>query len=154
MGGVRRNLGFLLCGAVLVPTGARAPYPKVSRVKPGGVTGEVVNAKGAPVKGALILWQVADGSTPHILHSDAQGHFRSHPLRAGLYELRASAGGAWSEWEHNVAVRPGTEANVKLRLSFKAPAIAAAIELKGAMRTWDLPASGALPHDPAVDPKG
>jgi len=43
---------------------------------------------------------------------------------------------------------------VKLRLLFKAPPPAAAVELKGAVRTWDVPVSGALPHDPAVDPKG
>ena len=72
----------------------------------------------------------------------------------GLYEIRANAGEAWSEWEHNVMVRPGSEANVKLRLSFKPPPVAAAVELKGTMRTWDVPVSGGLPHDPAVDPAG
>ena len=151
---VRLNLAFLLCGAALVSAGLQAQYPKVAPLKPGSLSGEVVSAKGAPVAGAQILWQVADGSTPHVLHSDAQGHFRIDPLRAGLYELRASAGGTWSEWEHNVMVRPGTEANVKLRLSFKSPPVAANVELKGAMRTWDVPVSGALPHDAAVDPKG
>lgn len=150
----RLNLAFLLCGAAFAPAGLWAQYPKVAPLKPGSLTGEVVSAKGAPVAGAQILWQAADGGTPHVLHSDAQGHFRIDPLHAGLYELRASAGGAWSEWEHNVMVRPGGEANVKLRLSFKPPPVTAAVELKGAMRTWDVPVSGALPHDPAVDPNG
>jgi virginiamycin B lyase len=150
----RLNLAFLLCCAALAPSCLRAQYPKVAPLKPGSLNGEVVNAKGAPVAGAQILWQSADGGTPHVLHSDAQGHFRIDPLRPGLYELRASSGGTWSEWEHNVMVRPGTEVNVKLRLSFKAPPSAVNVELKGTMRTWDVPVPGALPHDSATDPKG
>jgi virginiamycin B lyase len=150
----RLKIVIVLCAAALASAGVRAQYPKVAPLKPGSLTGEVVSAKGAPVAGAQILWQAADGSTPHVLHSDAQGHFRIDPLRAGLYELRASAGDTWSEWEHNVMVRPGSEATVKLRLSFKPSPVAAAVELKGTMRTWDVPVSGALPHDPAVDPSG
>jgi virginiamycin B lyase len=150
----RLKLAVYLCAAAFVSTAARAQYPKVAPAKPGSLTGEVVNAKGAPVAGAQILWQAADGSVPHILHSDAHGHFHIDPLHAGLYELRATAGDTWSEWEHNVMVRPGSEVSVKLRLSFKPPPVAVAVELKGTMRTWDVPVSGALPHDPAVDPAG
>ncbi|MBZ5642827.1 MAG: carboxypeptidase regulatory-like domain-containing protein [Acidobacteriia bacterium] len=150
----RLNLVIPICAALCVSATLRAQYPKVAPAKPGSLAGEVVNAKGAPVAGAQILWQAADGSVPHVLHSDAHGHFRIDPLRAGLYEIRANAGEAWSEWEHNVVVRPGSEASVKLRLSFKPPPVAAAVELKGTMRTWDVPVSGALPHDPAVDPAG
>ena len=97
----------------------------MAKQKPGGLDGEVVNAKGAPVAGAQILWQAADGETPHVLHSDAQGRFHIEQLRTGFYDLRASAGGTWSEWEHNVLVRPGDDANVTLRLTFKAPPAAA-----------------------------
>ena len=91
----------------------------MARQKPGGLDGKVVNAKGAPVAGAQILWQAADGETPHVLHSDAQGRFHIEQLRTGSYDLRASASGTWSEWEHNVLVRPGDDANVTLRLTFK-----------------------------------
>ena len=42
-------------------------------------------------------------------------------LRTGSYDLRANADGTWSEWEHNVLVRPGKSTNVTLRLKFKAP---------------------------------
>jgi len=151
---MRLKMAFVLCAAALVSAGLRAQSPKVAPKKPGSLSGEVVSAKGAPVPGALIMWQAADGGTPHILHSDAHGHFRVDSLRAGLYELRASTGGAWSEWEHNVIVRPGTEAGVKLRLAFKAPPVAAAVELKGTIHTWDVPVPGAAPYDPAIDPKG
>src|SRR5271169_3340591 len=150
----RLNIAFLVCAAAFVPAGARAQAPKTAKQKPGGLDGEVVNAKGAPVAGAQILWQVADGETPHLLHSDAHGRFHIEPLRTGSYDLRASAGGAWSEWEHNVFVHPGNATNVTLRLSFKAPTVAAGVELKGAMRVWDAPVPGAVPHDSAVDPKG
>lgn len=148
------NIVALLYGATLLSSVAGAQYPKVAKQKAGSLDGEVVSAKGAPVAGAQILWQVADGETPHVLRSDAHGRFHIEPLRTGIYEVRASAGGAWSEWEHNVVVRPGTVANVTLRLSFKAPPPAAAVELKGTMRTWDVPMPASLPHDSAVDPKG
>jgi virginiamycin B lyase len=68
--------------------------------------------------------------------------------------LRASAGGTWSQWEHNVLVRPGDDANVTLRLTFKTPPVAAGVELKGTMRVWEAPVPGALPHDSAIDSKG
>src|ERR1700680_3071095 len=99
----RLNIALLLCAAVLLPAGLHAQVPKTVKQKPGDLNGVVVNAKGAPVAGAQILWQVSDGRIPHVLHSDAQGRFNIPQLRAGLYELRASAGGAWSEWIHNVS---------------------------------------------------
>ena len=111
-----RGIVFLLCGAALLPAALRAQLPKEHKEAPGSLDGEVVNAKGAPVAGAQILWQAADGGKPHVLHSDAQGQFRIAPLRAGLYELRASAGDISSDSSHNVVVRPGAKANVKLRL--------------------------------------
>ncbi|HEX4642209.1 MAG TPA: carboxypeptidase regulatory-like domain-containing protein [Candidatus Acidoferrales bacterium] len=131
-----------------------AQAPKTAKQKPGGLDGEVVNAKGAPVAGAQILWQVADGETPHVLHSDARGRFHVGPLRTGSYDLRASAGGAWSEWEHNVLVRPGGDTSLTLRLIFKQPPAARAVELKGTMRVWELPVPGSMPHDSAVDATG
>src|SRR6266853_1483724 len=128
----RLNITILVCAAAFVSTGARAQVPKssVAKLKPGGLAGEVVNAKGAPVTGAQILWQAADGETPHVLHSDAQGRFHVGPLRTGSYDLRASADGTWSQWEHNVLVRPGDDTNVTLRLTFKTPPVAPGVELK------------------------
>src|SRR6202166_5422631 len=108
----RLNIAFLACAAAFVSTGARAQVPKTAKQKPGGLDGEVVNAKGAPVAGAQILWQAADGETPHVLYSDAQGRFHIEKMRTGSYDFRASANGTWSEWEHNVFVRPGSDTNV------------------------------------------
>jgi virginiamycin B lyase len=148
------KIAFLVCTAALVSAGARAQSIKVPKKKPGTLGGEVVNAKGAPVAGAQILWQAADGETPHLLHTDAQGHFYVGTLRTGSYDLRANANGTWSEWEHNVLVRPGDNTNVTLRLTFKPPPPLLGVELKGTMRMWDAPVPGSVPHDSAVDAKG
>jgi len=150
----RLNFMCLLACSILAPALMLAQLPKRAKEKPGKLSGVVVTAKGAPVAGAQILWQDSDGRLPHVLHSDVHGRFSIPELRAGLYDLRAAAHGTWSEWEHNVMVRPGREADVTLRLSFKAQPPAAVVELKGAMRTWDVPVSGAAAHDSAVDPKG
>ena len=87
----------------------------------GALSGIVVNSKGRPVKAAQVFFQAADGTNPHILHSNADGRFRVSPIRDGYYELRAESGGAWSEWEHNVMVRNGAEVNVTLRLVRTSP---------------------------------
>src|SRR3974377_650755 len=71
----RSNIAFLICVVAGASAAAWGQVPKTAKQKPGGLDGEVVNAKGAPVAGAQILWQVADGETPHVLHSDAQGRF-------------------------------------------------------------------------------
>ena len=152
----RLHIALLVCAAAFVSSGARAQVPKssVAKQKPGGLDGEVVNTKGAPVAGAQILWQAADGETPHVLHSDAQGRFHIEKMRTGSYDLRASASGTWSEWEHNVLVRPGDDTSVTLRLTFKEPPVAAGVELKGVMHVWEAPVPGSVPHDSAVDAKG
>jgi hypothetical protein len=114
----RRWMGLisLLCSLALLPAGLWAQLPKEHKEAPGSLDGEVVDARDAPVAGAHILWQAADGGKPHVLHSDAQGQFHVAQLRAGLYDLRASAGDISSDWSHNVLVRPGAKTNVKLRL--------------------------------------
>ena len=148
------HAAIFFCLATGVPAGLHAQVPKTAKQKPGGLDGQVVNAKGAPVAGAQILWQASDGETPHVLHSDAQGRFHVESLRPGSYDLRASAGGTWSEWEHNVLVRPGGDSSVTLRLIFKDAPVAKGVELKGNMRVWELPVPGAMPHDSAVDAQG
>ena len=148
------SCGFLLAGVMLLPATAWAQLPKTHNRGPGSLDGTVVNAKGAPVAGALVLWQAADGEKPRVVHSDAQGHFHVPGLRPGPYDVRASAGDASSDWEHNVNVTPGGKTDVTLHLESTAPPAQAVLELKGKMRTWDVPSPGALPHDPAVDPQG
>lgn len=87
----------------------------------GVIQGEVVDANGAPVSHAEIVWQTADGRSPHALRSDAHGHFRIAKVRPGLYELRASVRGTSSEWDENVLVRSGRETRLLLQLSSTPP---------------------------------
>jgi len=122
--------------------------------RPGTLTGIVLSARGKPVAGAQILWQNADGQSIHALRSDAAGRFRIERLYAGLYDLRATTGTAWSEWQHNVLVRPGGETTVTLRLNLTAPPGATGVALTGKITFFDVPVPAALPHDPAVDPHG
>jgi virginiamycin B lyase len=119
----------------------------------GALSGVVVNGAGAPVAAAQVSWQAADGTAPHALHTDARGHFEMAALRPGLYEVRAEAAGKWSDWEHNVLVRPGGSASVTLRLVRTTPPslAAAAHTIKGLVREWTVPVEDSLPHDPAVD---
>lgn len=79
------------------------------------LNGTVLDAKGAPVA-ARVFWQTSDGTHPHVLDTDAHGRFHVTHLRGGLYDLRAEAAGRWSEWEHNVVVRPGHRVSITLRL--------------------------------------
>src|SRR5258708_1310795 len=99
---------FLVCAAAFVFGRAWAQVPKtaVAKQKPGGLNGDVVNAKGSPVAGAQILWQAADGEKPHVLHSDAQGRFHIGPLRSGQYDFRASARRTWPHCTPNVLFLP------------------------------------------------
>jgi hypothetical protein len=113
---IRTGLLVAMACLALLPVALRAQYPKIAKRPPGGLAGEVLNSKGVPVAGALILWQVADGDKPHVLHSDAHGHFRVGPLHSGLYNVRASKGGVSSEWSRNLLVKPGGDTTVTLRL--------------------------------------
>jgi len=83
---------------------------------PGQVNGRVVDAQGAPAARAQVFCQTADGRAPRILRADARGAFHLGPLPDGLYDLRAESGGRWSEWQRNVLVIAGGQANITLRL--------------------------------------
>ena len=92
-----------------------------SKTAAGRLTGVVLTSKGAGVPSARVFWEAVDGSVPHTLKADSTGHFSVPSVRPGLYELRGEADGMWSEWHHNVLVRPGAEGNVTLRLVRKTP---------------------------------
>jgi hypothetical protein len=106
----------LIFGVAVISQSAAAQYPKTHPTLPGSLDGSVKGTKGAPVSGAEIIWQAADGGVPHILHSDRDGHFAVPRLRVGLYDLRASKGQVQSNWTHNVLIRAGEATVVTLRL--------------------------------------
>lgn len=96
-----------------------APILARSRSVEGALDGVVLSGKGARVAFADVFWQTADGRAPHAVRADGNGHFRIGRLRQGLYEVRAQGLGMTSEWEHNVWVPAGREANVTLRLTHR-----------------------------------
>jgi hypothetical protein len=96
-----------------------APILAYSRTVEGVLDGVVLSGKGAPVAFAQVFWQTADGRAPHAVRADGSGRFRIGGLRQGLYEVRAQGLGMTSEWEHNVWVPAGREANVTLRLTHR-----------------------------------
>src|ERR1700686_2636023 len=85
------NFTLLTCAIAFVSSGAHGQIPKsaVAKQKPGGLDGEVVSAKGAPVAGAQILWQASDGETPHLFPRDAQGRTHIEQRRTGFYDFHA-----------------------------------------------------------------
>jgi hypothetical protein len=90
------------------------------------LAGVVVGADGKPVANASVTYQTGGGDAPHVIRTDAKGHFSVGKLRADSYDLRATTKGMYSEWARNVSVRPGQTKTVTLRLTIAAPAPVAA----------------------------
>jgi hypothetical protein len=79
----------------------------------GVVTGVVLGPDKKPVPNAVITYQNAGGSAPHMVHADAHGHFTISKLKGDVYAVRATSNGFSSTWE-NVAVHPGKTRTVTL----------------------------------------
>jgi hypothetical protein len=88
------------------------------------LAGVVVGADGKPVPNASVTYQTGGGDAPHVIRTDAKGHFSVGKLRADSYDLRATTKGMYSEWARNVSVRPGHTKTVTLRLTIAAPVAA------------------------------
>lgn len=82
----------------------------------GVLAGTVLNAAGEPAVKAAVTVQSSDGSHPHAMLTDANGHFRFARFARGQYDLRAAAQGSYSEWTKRILVRPGKVTEVTLRL--------------------------------------
>lgn len=90
-----------------------------ARVALGTLAGTVTDAQDKPVAGATVTIQTSDGLRPHATHTDANGRFEFTRFRPGQYDLRAYAGGIFSEWSKRILIRTGkkTELALKLRAS-------------------------------------
>jgi hypothetical protein len=105
------GMGFLLAALVA---------QRVAAVPQGGsgiLSGAVIGPDDKPVPHAVITYQSGGGTSPHVVHADARGHFSIAKLRSDVYGLRASGKGVFSDWE-NVAVRSGKTKAVTLRLIY------------------------------------
>ena len=136
--------------AYAAPSGQR-------RDRTGTLAGIVLGPGDVPVAGARVMVQAADARNPRALRADAQGKFQI-VVGPGLYDVRAYAGGVWSDWERNVLVRTGQRTHLRLRLLPPKPGRVtdrpAAGELQGRIGEWSIPVVDALPNDLALDRQG
>jgi hypothetical protein len=109
---------ILMLGVMI--RGVQAMPPHTSTL-----AGTVLGADGKPVANASVTYQTGGGDAPHLIRTDAKGHFSVGKLRADSYDLRATTKRMYSEWARNVSVRPGQTQTVTLRLTIVAPEPAA-----------------------------
>lgn len=82
------------------------------------LSGMVIGPDDKPVARASVSYQSANGSAPHVVHTDSQGHFTIPKLKADIYDVRASGKGVFSDWEKNVNLRPGQTKSLTLHLIY------------------------------------
>ncbi len=87
----------------------------------GTLAGVVLDAAGRPVANATVTIQTSDGLHPHATHTDTSGHFAFTRYSTGQYDVRAYAGGVFSEWTQRIYVSANKTKEVTLRLP-KTPA--------------------------------
>ncbi len=80
------------------------------------IRGIVLGADGKPVPAAAVACQSSAGIRPRVVHTDKKGHYLITGLRQDSYDLRASANGAYSDWEKNIPLRKGETKEITLRL--------------------------------------
>jgi hypothetical protein len=80
------------------------------------IKGMVLGADGKPVPAASITCQSSAGMHPRVVHTDAKGHYLITGLKQDSYDLRATANGAYSDWEKNIPLRRGQTKEITLRL--------------------------------------
>ena len=112
---MRRKLIFpLILGlAVLSAAGVNAQ----TRKKTGAtITGTVLDSNGKPVANASVTCETSSGMKPRAVHTDAKGNFFITGLKQESYDLRASRGGAYSDWERNIPLRKSQTKDITLQL--------------------------------------
>lgn len=80
------------------------------------IKGVVLGANGKPVSAAAVTCQTSAGDRPRVVHTDGKGHYLILGLKQESYDLRASAKGAYSDWEKNIPLRKGQTREITLRL--------------------------------------
>jgi hypothetical protein len=85
-------------------------------IQTGTISGTVTQADGSPQANARVYFQPSDGSVPHVVQTDATGHFKFQKIKIGLYDVRAQANGAWSDVHRNVNVRANQSVTIDLQL--------------------------------------
>ena len=106
-------LAMLLLGIGLVCVAGVQAQKKSSATTLSGV---VLGADGKPVAAAGVTCETSSGMKPRAVHTDAKGKFVITGLKQDSYDLRASANGAYSDWERNIPLKLGQTKEVTLHL--------------------------------------
>jgi hypothetical protein len=107
-------IAIFLLTLVAVRGVSAAPQSKGSST----LSGVVLGPDDKPVANASVSYQVSSGSAPHVVRTDAHGHFTISKLKADNYDLRASGKGVFSEWQKNITLRSGATKELTLRLIY------------------------------------
>ena len=110
-----RKLGFALIPwlALLLAQSVSAQAPKKNGAT---ISGMVLSADGKPVTGASVTCETSSGLTPRAVHTDVKGRFFITGLKQDSYDIRASANGAYSDWERNIPMRKNQTKEITLQL--------------------------------------
>jgi carboxypeptidase family protein len=114
---MRRTLVFLtifLLALMAVRGVSAAPQSRGSST----LSGIVLGPDDRPVANASVSYQVSSGSAPHVVRTDAHGHFTISKLKADNYDLRASGKGVFSEWQKNITLRSGATKELTVHLIY------------------------------------
>lgn len=107
-----------LVAAILLTLAVCGSVAQAQRSKKDGVTikGIVLGADGKPVSAAAVTCQSSAGIRPRAVHTDSKGYYVVTGLKEDSYDIRASANGAYSDWERNIPLRKGQTKEITLRL--------------------------------------
>jgi hypothetical protein len=113
---LKRDLSILFLVSILVACGSRAAAQTSTKSAQTVIQGVVLGADGKPVPAASVTCQSSAGIRPRIVHTDAKGHYLISGLKQDSYDLRATANGAYSDWEKNIPLRKGQTKEITLHL--------------------------------------
>lgn len=107
-----------LVPAIVLAMAACASGVEAQTSKKDAVTikGTVLGADGKAVSAAAVTCQSSAGIRPRAVHTDSKGHYVITGLKQDSYDIRASANGAYSDWERNIPLRKGQTKEITLRL--------------------------------------
>lgn len=80
------------------------------------LSGIVLGADNKPVPNAGVTCETSGGLRPRAVHTDSKGRFLITGLKQDSYDLRATANGAYSDWERNIPLRKNQTRDITLRL--------------------------------------
>ena len=111
---IRKFLLVLMpCVALIFALPSYAQTPKKNGAT---ISGIVLGADGKPVAGASVTCQTSSGLKPRAVHTDAKGKYFITGLKQESYDLRASANGAYSDWQRNIPIRKNQTKEITLQL--------------------------------------